>query len=1008
MKNRPPFVPTVRSCSKTAAKWLGLLAFYVAASSPLTAATLFWDSNGAAAGAGTAPAGTWGTSAFWSNNSTTTNPGTSTTAATVTTLKDDVYFSAGTDATGSYAVTLNGIQSARQVIIEEGAPAFSGGTLNLAASSGGITLNTGAGPVSVGSNITITGSQILNVASGTTLTLDTGTFTRNPGASLNVQGAGTVTSTQAGLSAAGLSNGIIGPWASIGTGTATRYATFTGNTMTSLTGTAAANAAALTDTTGTVNYDLAAATGTAPATVSANTIRYTGAAATTAPGATLFSVNGLMNAGTGTWTIGTNALTIGADRDLVINAANAGITINSIIQDNAGGASGLTKMGVSGLSLTAANTYSGVTYISQGAVTISNNNALGSTAGHTVINANGSTTTGGTLYLTNNITVAEDITITGPGDGIAANYNATIASTSGTNTITGTITLSGATSYRFGANAGTVLNLGLIQRTGTDSSSIVFSASGTGIVNVTQAIKNNYGAITVHGGGIAILSASNNEIGAAVVQNGSTLKIAANNALNTTQNLQVGNSSGNTNVGVSNDVGTFFLEGVTQTINALNGYANGGPATNNSTPTDRRKITSGSASNSTLIVGNGNGSGSFDGVIENGSAGGTIAFTKVGTGTQTLTGTVANTYTGNTTVNGGLLVLAKTAGINAVSGNLTIGDGTGNDIVRLTNSNQIADTSIVTLNGTGANAGILRLNNQSETIGGLSSTGGGGIVENESGSAATSTLTVDVAAATTQSFSGTIRNGDGSGTDGTLAFEKNGTGTQVLSGASTYTGGTTVNAGSLLVNNTNGSATGSGPVLVSTAATLGGTGIINLGAGNRATILGTLAPGSAGSPIESLELSIASGIGASTSGVTFNGSTLAFDLGLAGSSVASVGTSDTLLITGTLNENTDIAFTGSNVFDFGGTGSAGWYKLFDTNATSAFDWSGLTVDANGLITGGLSYTNLGGGLTGNFYLGNGSTTGDYGDIYFQVAPEPGRALLLFGGMMAMAFRRRRR
>lgn len=1004
---RSPLLPAVLSRPQSALKLLSVIALCVLTQSP--AATLYWDTNGSTAGAGTTPSGTWAASGTTFSASA---AGTSSISATTTTLKDDLYFSAGTDAAGPYAVTLTNTQNARLLIIEEGTPTFTGGTLSLAASSGGITVNAGTG-ATVSSNITISGSQILNAAAGTTLTLDTGTFTRNAGASLNVLTTGTVTTTQTGLNAGSLVNGIIGTWATYGTGSATRYATINSgtNAITSLTGTAAATAAALTDTTGAVNYDLAAATGSTPASVSANTIRYTGAAATTAPGATLFSVNGLMNAGSGTWTIGTNALTIGANRELVVNPASASITISSVIQDNAAGASALTKIGANSLTLTGANTYTGVTYISQGSVTITNSSGLGSTLGNTVINSNGSTTTGGALYLSGGITIAEDIVITGPGDGIAANYNGAIASTNGTNTITGTLTLTGSNSYRLGANSGTVLNLGLIQRTGTDSASIVFSASSGGTINVTQAIKNNNGGITVHAGGTAILSASNNEIGAAVVQNGSTLKIAANNALNIAQNLQVGNSSGNTSTGLNNDVGTFFIEGVTQTISALNGYANGGTSPNNATTTDRRVITSGSALNSTLIVGNGNVNGSFDGVIENGSAGGTIAFTKVGTAIQTLTGTVANTYTGDTTVNGGILVLAKTAGINAVAGNLIIGDGTGsagNDIVWLTNSNQIADTSIVTLNGTGTNAGILRLNNQSETIGGLSSTGGGGIVENESGSAATSTLAVNVAPATTQSYSGTLRNGDGSGTDGTLAFEKNGTGTQILTGASTYTGGTTVNAGTLQVNNTNGSATGSGPVLVTSAATLGGTGIITLGTGNRATIQGTLSPGSAASPVESIEFSIASGIGASTSGITFSGSTLAFDLGLAGSSLAAVGTSDTLLITGTLNEATDITFTGSNVFDFGGTGTAGWYKLVDTAAASGFNWTGLTVDANGLITGGLAYTNLAGGLTGSFYLGNGSTSGDYGDIYFQVTPEPGRALLLFGGMMAMAFRRRRR
>ncbi|MBS1618599.1 MAG: autotransporter-associated beta strand repeat-containing protein, partial [Bacteroidetes bacterium] len=163
--------------------------------------------------------------------------------------------------------------------------------------------------------------------------------------------------------------------------------------------------------------------------------------------------------------------------------------------------------------------------------------------------------------------------------------------------------------------------------------------------------------------------------------------------------------------------------------------------------------------------------------------------TKTGLGILTLSGTDANTFTGASSVLAGELDLSKTAGVNSIAGSVTIGDGTTGAVLKLINSEQIADTSVITFNGSGASAGIFRLNNKNETLGGLSSTGGAGIVENESGSASTGTLTVNVAAGS-QTFSGTLRNGDGSGTDGTLAFTKTGAGTQILSGANTYTGAT--------------------------------------------------------------------------------------------------------------------------------------------------------------------------------------------------------------------------
>jgi fibronectin-binding autotransporter adhesin len=171
-----------------------------------------------------------------------------------------------------------------------------------------------------------------------------------------------------------------------------------------------------------------------------------------------------------------------------------------------------------------------------------------------------------------------------------------------------------------------------------------------------------------------------------------------------------------------------------------------------------------------------------------------LALTKTNSGTQTLSGSSANTYTGLTTLSGGTLILAKTSAI-AVAGNLTIGDGVttaGLDILQLggTGGNQIADTSILTFNGTTTNAGIFRMNAQSETVGGLVSTGGAGIVENNTSGTSTLTLAVNT---TNRDFAGILQNGAA----GTLALSKSGTATQTLSGANTYTGTTTVSAGTL-------------------------------------------------------------------------------------------------------------------------------------------------------------------------------------------------------------------
>ncbi|MDB6117148.1 MAG: Extracellular serine protease [Verrucomicrobiaceae bacterium] len=200
---------------------------------------------------------------------------------------------------------------------------------------------------------------------------------------------------------------------------------------------------------------------------------------------------------------------------------------------------------------------------------------------------------------------------------------------------------------------------------------------------------------------------------------------------------------------------------------------------------------------------------------------GTGTLTKTGIGTLTFTG-AANTYTGNTLINGGTLILSKAAGVDAIAGNITIGDNSGAlDILRLGNSSQINDNSILTFNGngSGSTAGVFQLNGKSETVAGIiSGATSSGLIENEGGVAAT--LTVNNS--TTQTFSGIIRDGDGTGTDGSLALVKNGaSGTLTLKGANSYSGLTTVTAGVLQVQHATGLGTGDGTMTTGTTVANG-------------------------------------------------------------------------------------------------------------------------------------------------------------------------------------------
>lgn len=400
----------------------------------------------------------------------------------------------------------------------------------------------------------------------------------------------------------------------------------------------------------------------------------------------------------------------------------------------------------------------------------------------------------------------------------------------------------------------------------------------------------------------------------------------------------------------------------------------------------------------TVTLLGGGGSGAVLGTVTTAAntSGGLI---KNGLGTLTLSGSAANTFTGGSFITAGELDLAKNTGVTAIAGSITVGDGTASAVLKLINSEQIADTSVVTLEGSGSNAGILRLNNLAETIGGLSSTGGAGIVENESGSVSTGTLTVNVASGT-QSFSGTLRNGDGSGTDGTLAFVKTGAGTQVLSGTNTYSGTTTVSAGVLQIGSDGTGSSGTGAVTVQNGATLTGTGIVQ----------GTSFTAASGSTVQAGDGTSQANYGTLTFAPVSGSGTINFQPGstiILG--IRPGGTSDLLNIVG----------TGTNTLLFNGnlTVTADAFMPTAPEVFNLLDWTGLTVapifasrfNFTGLLSGngdeanGLDLPDISGS---GFYWDISGLTSN-GSVAIVLIPEPSRAFLLGLGLAFAFFRRRR-
>jgi trimeric autotransporter adhesin len=371
----------------------------------------------------------------------------------------------------------------------------------------------------------------------------------------------------------------------------------------------------------------------------------------------------------------------------------------------------------------------------------------------------------------------------------------------------------------------------------------------------------------------------------------------------------------------------------------------------------------------------------FSNIVSNGG------ITTTGTGQLTLTGGSANTYSGTTTVNDGTLVLAKTAGVNAIAGGLTIGDGTNSDTVNLGASDQITDTVVVNMIGTASGQrGNFQLLGFNETIGGLS---GGGQVQNAS-STADSVLTLNVANATTQTSSAVLRNTGGS-TTGSLSIVKTGGGTQILGGNMTYTGVTSINEGTLAVT---GSLLNTGTVLVNNGGSLSGSGSVGAV---------TLASGSVLRPGNS------PGTLTAASSIWQGGSTYSWEIdnatGLAGTNwdVFSVtGALDMSALSSSAQMNLVLNSLSLANFDTSSTytwviakaGSFTGYAGDNTNLTDLFKID--TANFNGGLPANLP--------TGGFQVVTG-TEGSLRTLNLMAIPEPSTGILLAFGMGGLVLTR---
>ena len=317
---------------------------------------------------------------------------------------------------------------------------------------------------------------------------------------------------------------------------------------------------------------------------------------------------------------------------------NAGtLVINSVIT----GSGGLTQdTGAGVTTLNGANTYGGLTTITNGTIQLGNASALGSAGGSTTIAATG------TLDL-NGQTIAETFTAVA---GTITNSNAAAA------TITGAFT----NGVNFAVNGTGAITLNTV----SGGATFQLTKSGANTLTLAGNLDNSFLGLTSTAG-TTILAKSPSTT--AIHAIGGGLSITGAGTI-----VRLGGTGGDQIYdlnSVSIDTGaTLDVNGLTEAIDGLNGLG----AVDNS-----------AVAGGTLTIGSNNITASFTGILEN--TNGTLSLTKIGTGTQTI-GNTGSSFSGTLTVSAGDLTVTgsnaiaapttSTLGSTTVAHNVVVG-GTG-------------------------------------------------------------------------------------------------------------------------------------------------------------------------------------------------------------------------------------------------------------------------------------------------------------------------------------------
>lgn len=399
--------------------------------------------------------------------------------------------------------------------------------------------------------------------------------------------------------------------------------------------------------------------------------------------------------------------TLGAARHVVLSGSGGTIDTNGFNLTFAGGiqgSGGLIKTGNGTLTLAGSNTYTGGTTLGGGIVNANSDAAFGDPTQNVTFN-------GGILQLGSsfNLNTARALTLAAAGTIDTNGFNSTISQAisgagsltkigagtlflTGQNTYLGTTTVTGGTLNissdanlgpvqctggvgPFGCNfysemtvtvnggtlqAGADLSLGRSVQTG--SAGAIIDTNGHSVTiggNVSGT-----GALVKNGAGTLTLTAGNylgNYTGATIV-NAGTLMIMADTVLNAPATVTCNGFLGGTPTLGSDGKPSCFFGGLT--------YGPIAPLTiNGATLAFGANLTLYSGRGVLLSQGATIDTGTFAGEID-GVISGSGGLVKAGTGTLTLLG--ANTYSGGTTVTGGLLMLGSDAALGAAGTGITV------------------------------------------------------------------------------------------------------------------------------------------------------------------------------------------------------------------------------------------------------------------------------------------------------------------------------------------------